>query len=53
MEIFNETCILSISYILIILSDYLDNVKIKNQAGLLIISVVFLNFLVNVVMMAI
>ena len=53
MEVFNELCILLVSYILIIFSDYVDSAQPKTQGGFFIIGIVFLNFIVNLLIMAI
>ena len=53
MEIFNEICILTVGYILIIFSDFIPSLDLKVQASYLIIGITLGNFLVNLILMVI
>ena len=47
-EIFNEACVLAVSYLLFIFTDYVDDYKMKEYAGYGLIGGILLNFGVNI-----
>ena len=47
-EIFNEICVIVVSYQLFIFTDLIDDLKTKEQFGYLLISSIFFNFGINI-----
>ena len=46
-EIFNEICILIVSYSLFIFTDFSMEIQLKNDFGYILISIVIVNIIVN------
>ena len=51
MVIFNELCILAVSYHLIVFTPFVDNIDIQYNVGWSVIAITVLNILVNMVVM--
>ena len=51
MVIFNELCILAVSYHLIVFTPFVDNIDVQYNAGWSVIAITVLNILVNMVVM--
>ena len=51
LEMFNETCIMIISYHLFAFTSYLDNPYIRYNLGYIVISIVTLNLLINMLLL--
>ena len=50
LEIFNELCLLTVSYNLFIFTDFVSNAEIKYIVGYFVMSITMLNILVNIVL---
>ncbi len=47
-EIFNECCVLTSSYTLFLFTDWIDNMRVREYNGYLIIAIILLNFTLNI-----